>query len=120
METTGTGSTKTLETGFLRLPEVLQYIPVGKSTWWAGIQSGHFPKGIKLTQHTTAWRVEDILRLIEDLSAQEQEQGNGEVRSLALRPGDAEVSHESASSSKQNPCAVSNAIRSNCTDGDTK
>lgn len=56
------------ETGFLRLPQVLQIIPIGKSTWWAGIQSGRFPKGIKLGPRTTAWRCEDIRQLLDDLS----------------------------------------------------
>ena len=55
------------ETGFLRLPQVLQVIPVGKSTWWAGIQSGRFPKGVKLGPRTTAWRCEDIRQLVDDL-----------------------------------------------------
>ena len=57
------------QTGFLRLPQVLQIIPVGKSTWWAGIQSGRFPKGVKLGPRTTAWRVEDIRQLLQDLGA---------------------------------------------------
>ncbi|NVK02439.1 MAG: AlpA family phage regulatory protein [Oceanospirillaceae bacterium] len=56
------------ETGFIRLPEILQVIPVGKSTWWAGVQSGRFPKGFKLGPRTTAWRVEDIKALIKQLS----------------------------------------------------
>jgi len=53
------------ETGFLRLPEVLKYIPVGKSTWWAGVKSGRYPKAVKLGQRITAWRVEDIRGLID-------------------------------------------------------
>lgn len=59
------------ETGFLRLPQVLQVIPVGKSTWWAGIQSGRFPKGVKLGPRTTAWRAEDIRALLDSLSTGE-------------------------------------------------
>ena len=51
--------------GFLRLPTILELIPVGKSTWWAGVKSGRFPKGVKLGQNTTAWRVQDIKLLIE-------------------------------------------------------
>ncbi|MDB4002508.1 AlpA family phage regulatory protein [Oceanospirillaceae bacterium] len=58
------------ETGFIRLPQVLQVIPVGKSTWWAGIQSGRFPKGYKLGPRTTAWRAEDIRQLLENLTNQ--------------------------------------------------
>jgi predicted DNA-binding transcriptional regulator AlpA len=53
------------ETGFVRLPIVLAVYPVSKSTWWAGIKSGRFPAGVKLSEATTAWRVEDIRALIE-------------------------------------------------------
>ena len=56
------------ETGFLRLPQVLQIVPVGKSTWWAGVKSGRYPKGQKLSPRTTAWKVEDIRALIAELS----------------------------------------------------
>lgn len=59
---------KISRTGFIRLPEVLKLIPVGRSTWWAGIQSGRFPKGVKLGPRTTAWRCEDIRELLDDLS----------------------------------------------------
>lgn len=55
------------ETGFIRLPAVLQHIPVGKSTWWAGVKSGRYPKPIKLGERITAWRVEDIRALIEEV-----------------------------------------------------
>jgi predicted DNA-binding transcriptional regulator AlpA len=58
------------QAGFLRLPQVLQIIPVGKSTWWAGIQLGRFPKGVKLGPRTTAWRVEDIRQLLQELGGQ--------------------------------------------------
>ena len=58
------------QAGFLRLPQVLQIIPVGKSTWWAGIKSGRFPKGVKLGPRTTAWRVEDIRQLLQELGGQ--------------------------------------------------
>jgi prophage regulatory protein len=57
------------ETGFLRLPEVLKVIPVSKSTWWAGVKDGRFPKGVKLSEKITAWRVEDIRALIESHKA---------------------------------------------------
>jgi prophage regulatory protein len=53
------------ETGFIRLRTVLQFIPVGKSTWWAGVKTGRFPKPVKLGKMTTAWRVEDIRAFIE-------------------------------------------------------
>lgn len=53
------------ETGFLRLEQVLKYIPVGKTTWWAGIKTGKYPKSVKLGKRITAWRVEDIRTLID-------------------------------------------------------
>lgn len=55
-------------TGFLRLSQVLIFIPVSKSTWWDGVKTGRFPKPVKLGERTTAWRVSDIQNLIEDFS----------------------------------------------------
>lgn len=52
-------------TGFMRLPAVLAVIPVSKSTWWAGVKSGRYPKSVKLGERITAWRAEDIRTLIE-------------------------------------------------------
>ena len=62
-------------TGFLRLaniigdpksrPPIPAIIPVSKSTWWAGVKSGRFPKPVKLGPRITVWRVEDIRTLIE-------------------------------------------------------
>lgn len=57
------------ETGFLRLVHILAPdgpIPVSKSTWWAGVQSGRYPKPVKLGPRITAWRAEDIRALIRD------------------------------------------------------
>lgn len=53
------------ETGFIRLPTVLQLIPVSRSHWWAGVRDGRFPKGVKISDRCTAWRIEDIRALIE-------------------------------------------------------
>lgn len=53
------------DTGFLRLPEVLRYYPVSKSTWWAGVRNGRYPKPVKLGERCTAWRAEDIRDLIQ-------------------------------------------------------
>jgi predicted DNA-binding transcriptional regulator AlpA len=52
------------ETGFLRLPQVLQFIPVSKSTWFSGVKSGRFPAAVKLGG-ITVWRVEDIRKFID-------------------------------------------------------
>ncbi len=60
--------------GFLRLsqiivnyktfPPILPIIPVSKSTWWAAVKSGRFPKPLKLGTRITVWRVEDIQALL--------------------------------------------------------
>ena len=62
------------ETGYLRLhqiigdpqatPPIPAVIPVSKSSWWAGVKAGRYPKSVKLGPRTTAWRVEDIRSLI--------------------------------------------------------
>ncbi|MBT5226841.1 MAG: AlpA family phage regulatory protein [Proteobacteria bacterium] len=64
------------ETGFLRISHILgnpktntpPIIPVSKSTWWAGVASGKFPKPVKLGPATTAWRAEDIQALVKELA----------------------------------------------------
>jgi prophage regulatory protein len=56
------------ETGFLRLSSILAPrgpIPVSKSTWWAGVKTGRYPKPVKLGPRITAWRVTDIQRWLE-------------------------------------------------------
>jgi hypothetical protein len=60
------------ETGFVRLASILGPrgpIPVSKSTWWAGVKSGRFPQPVKLSPRITAWRVEDIRKLIDQGAA---------------------------------------------------
>ncbi len=65
------------ETGYLRLhqiigrsardgrPAIPAIIPVSRSTWWAGMKSGRFPQPTRvLGGRITAWRVEDVLRLL--------------------------------------------------------
>jgi len=66
------------ETGYIRLSQIIgkaatasapaipAIIPVGKSTWWRGVKSGRFPQPTRaLGDRITAWRVEDIRKLIE-------------------------------------------------------
>jgi prophage regulatory protein len=52
------------ETGFVRLPQILEVIPVGKTCWWEGVKSGRYPKPLKISARCTAWRAEDIHNLI--------------------------------------------------------
>lgn len=67
------------KSGFLRLwqiigdpradPPVPPLIPIKKSSWWAGIKSGRFPKPVdRKGLRIAMWRTEDIRRLIARLS----------------------------------------------------
>jgi len=48
----------------LRLSEVLEIIPVSKSSWWKGVAEGRYPPGYKLGPRTTAWYLKDIQELL--------------------------------------------------------
>jgi prophage regulatory protein len=56
-------------TGIVRLNSILAPkgpIPISKSTWWAGVKDGRFPKPVKLGPRITGWRAEDMRTLIEN------------------------------------------------------
>jgi len=55
------------QVGFLRIKDILSVFPVSKSTWWAGVKSGRYPKPVKLSPRTSAWKVDDIRKLIDDV-----------------------------------------------------
>ncbi|WP_313082927.1 AlpA family phage regulatory protein [Pulveribacter sp.] len=50
-----------------RLPQVLTIIPVGRSTWWAGVKSGRFPQPLRLSARCSVWRLSDIRALVASL-----------------------------------------------------
>lgn len=62
-------STSLPSAGFVRLPQVLAVYPISKSVWWQGVKDGTFPRPVRLSPRTTAWRVEDIRDLIERTAA---------------------------------------------------
>lgn len=58
--------------GLVRLSQILAPIgplPVSRSTWWAGVNSGRYPKPMKLGPRITVWRAEDIWALVESGAA---------------------------------------------------
>lgn len=57
------------QTGYLRLPQVLQLIPVSKSTWFRGIKAGRYPAPIKIGIRASGWRAADIRRCLDELDA---------------------------------------------------
>lgn len=70
------------ETGFLRLTQLLTFIPVSKSTLWRRIKDGSFPAPIKLSERVTVWRVEDVRRWIQKFGIQDTTSS-----ALQLAPG---------------------------------
>ena len=60
---------KIISTGYadialLRLPQVLEIIPVSKSTWWKGCKEGRYPQPVHPSPRTSAWRKCDIDALV--------------------------------------------------------
>jgi prophage regulatory protein len=56
------------EGGIVRLSAILAPkgpLPISRSSWWAGVASGRYPKPVKLGPRITGWRAEDIRKLIE-------------------------------------------------------
>jgi prophage regulatory protein len=64
--------------GFIRITHIIgdprrgikPLIPVSRSTWWAGVASGRYPKPIKLSEGVTVWRVADIDALCAQIEQQ--------------------------------------------------
>jgi prophage regulatory protein len=57
--------------GFLRIDQVLELLPIGKSTVWLWVRTGRIPPPVKLGPHTTVWYRQDI----EDVIATAGEKG---------------------------------------------
>lgn len=45
-------------------------IPMGRSTWYAGIRSGTYPAGVKIGKRSIAWRYSDITALAKKLGGE--------------------------------------------------
>ena len=43
-------------------------LPIGRSTFLAGVKSGKYPQPLKLGERTTAWRKADIMALLDNIS----------------------------------------------------
>ena len=62
-----------LTDSFLRLKQVLAIVPVSRSTWYSGVQTGRYPAPIKIGERCAAWRRSDIDRLVQELSGVQAE-----------------------------------------------
>ena len=62
------------ETGFLRLKQILQFIPIGETTWRIGVREGHFPKPVRLADRVNLWRAQDIKDLIDSYNPKSKDE----------------------------------------------
>jgi prophage regulatory protein len=47
-----------------KVTQVLQVIPVSRSTWFEGVRTGWFPQPLRLSKRVIFWRRADIRALI--------------------------------------------------------
>lgn len=59
-------------TALIKLPDVLQLYPVSRASWYNGIKLGKYPPPIKIGPRSSAWRLSDINKLIEDVGQQNE------------------------------------------------
>lgn len=66
------------ESGFVRLPQIIgdkkrgipAFIPVSKTAWWEGVKTGRFPKPVKLGPRITAWRADEVRKLVGNVKSE--------------------------------------------------
>lgn len=50
----------------LRVGKVLEILPIGRSTFLAGVSSGRYPQPVRLGPNIVAWREIDIDKIVEN------------------------------------------------------
>lgn len=59
--------TTTTPDTLLRVPQVLQRLPIGRANWLAGVRTGKYPPGHLLSPRVRVWKSSEIDRLINAL-----------------------------------------------------
>jgi predicted DNA-binding transcriptional regulator AlpA len=59
----------------LRLQQVLERFPIGRTSWFDGIRQGRYPKSIHIGPRTVAWLEEDLDQLLEKLVQDSKNEG---------------------------------------------
>jgi prophage regulatory protein len=55
------------ESELWRLPAVLAHVPISRSSWFAGVKSGRYPKPIRISERRVAWRASEIRSFVASL-----------------------------------------------------
>lgn len=48
------------DSAFIKQPQILQVVPISASSLWRWVRDGMFPRPIKLSEHCSVWRVQDV------------------------------------------------------------
>lgn len=62
-------NTPTQNLAYLRVNQIVRpngILPIARSTWWAGVASGRYPKPVKLGPGITCWPTRLVLELAEN------------------------------------------------------
>lgn len=51
--------------GFIRINQLIRFIPVSRTTIWRKVKDGTFPRPVRLSVYVTAWRMADVREWIE-------------------------------------------------------
>ncbi len=54
--------------GFVRLKQVLQIFPIGRTTLWRKVKNGKFPKPHKLGPNTSVWDVTELRKFKDSIT----------------------------------------------------
>jgi len=54
------------EPHLLRERQVLMHFPISRSELWNRVREGRFPAPVKLSPKVSAWRSQDVLRVLEE------------------------------------------------------
>jgi predicted DNA-binding transcriptional regulator AlpA len=60
-------------TGFVRMADLVNFVPVDPATIWRWIKEKKFPAPVSLGNRTTAWRCEDVRKWILEHPAEQEE-----------------------------------------------
>lgn len=62
------------QVGFVRLSQIIgagKPLPISRTSFLMGVRSGIYPKPVRLGPRVVAWRVQDIVALIDSLGSQD-------------------------------------------------
>ncbi|MDH6249653.1 prophage regulatory protein [Polynucleobacter sphagniphilus] len=57
------------EVTLMRIPQILEVMPVSKSKFWLMVQKGEFPKPIKIGR-SSFWTIDQVQRFIQERARQ--------------------------------------------------